>query len=486
MRRRYNLPTDICWNADPGGAERARIERVIRASLQRAVENRAGEEERAPVDLADRQEARDRFSPLRSRPERETYLLPSYDGGGTHKEAPVIPSSQAGGDAKTEDGPPDWVLSILGDRQLSLTTKLSAMAAGAGFAEFEPKSEDEFVKDLLARQASDPDAGEAGLSSEEAGKQLTEQIIRSHAVDKAMSLMGADWHAPVDSAAYKTARGLHKGDPQDARSKALKGGLLWAFENQDALQKIKEEALRRYTKTKSDQAREVAEAADGLLTAVGSSLNAPLSERQYSPADADFAETAWRYPDSEKSKKYLEKVGFPLAWFTTCVTLVNPVAEAAGVDIKKWSPLDMFFKNRQERFKEAQSSHAWVPAEKKEQPKPGDILIFVTYQKDKGVPQKEISKATFQHVAILVEPVTTNTDGTERWVTADGGKGSSHAGEDKTGITIRRYNPVTQQFITEKQTNLQEAAEGGRYLLGFWSMARLPRRANTPPKTGAK
>lgn len=70
MRRRYNLPTNICWNADPGGGERARVERVIRASLQRAIENRAGEEEEsAPVDRTDRPEARDRFS---QRPEHRS------------------------------------------------------------------------------------------------------------------------------------------------------------------------------------------------------------------------------------------------------------------------------------------------------------------------------------------------------------------------------------------------------------------------------
>jgi hypothetical protein len=98
MRRRYNLPTDICWNADPGGAERARIERVIRASLQRVIENLTGEESvRALFDMTDRPEARDRFSPLRNRPERETYLLPSYDGGGAHKEAPLKPQGSAGG-----------------------------------------------------------------------------------------------------------------------------------------------------------------------------------------------------------------------------------------------------------------------------------------------------------------------------------------------------------------------------------------------------
>ncbi len=390
--------------------------------------------------------------------------------------------------SEAEAGVPEWVLSILGDRHISLTNKLRAMAMGAGFIEFEPKSEDEFIQDLVSRQASETEVEEPGLSSEEAGRQLTEHFIRKHAVDKAKSLMGADWHAPVGSAAHKTARGLYPGDPQEVRSKVLKGGMLWAFENQDALQKIKEEATSRYQKTKSAKNRELAEAAHGLLTAVAASLNAPLGEHQYSPADADFADTAWRvHLDSETTKKYLEKVGFPVAWFTTCVTLVGPVAEAAGVDTKQWGPLDMFDKRRRERFTEAQASQAWVPAEKKVQPKPGDILISVTYQKDnKGVVQKELSKATFQHVAILVEPVTTNTDGTERWVTADGGKGSSHAGEDKTGLTIRRYNPETQQFITGAHSNLKEAAEGGRHLLGFWDIARLPRRPDTPAKTGAK
>ncbi len=386
-----------------------------------------------------------------------------------------------------EAAPPEWVLSILGDRTLSLTTKLRAMAMGVGLIEVEPKTEDEFVKDMASEKANEPDTGEHGLSSEEAGKQLSEQFIRNRAVDKAKSLMGADWHAPVGSAAYKTAQGLHKGDPQDARSKALTGGMVWAFENKDALEKIKEEALSRHKKSKSPKELEVAEAADGLLTGLATSLNQPLGEQQHNLADTDSAKNAWKYLGSEKSKKYLEKVGFPLGWFTTCVTLVNPAAEAAGVDTKKWSPLDMFDKRRRERFKEAQESQAWVPAEKKEQPKPGDILIFVTFQKgQKGIVQKEISKATFQHVAILIEPVTKNPDGTERWVTADGGKGISHKGEDKTGTTDRRYNPTTQQFITGTQTNLQEAAEGGRYLLGFWSITRLPMRPDTPAETGAR
>jgi hypothetical protein len=385
-------------------------------------------------------------------------------------------------------GLPEWVLPILGDQSLTLTTVLRALAMGVGLIEVEPKSEDDIIKDSASKEAAEPDAGKHGLSSDEAGKQLKEQFIRNRAVDQANSLMGADWHAPRGSEAHKKAQRLHSGDPHGVRDKALTGGMLWAYENKDALQQIKEEGMKRYQKTKDRKALETAEAANDLEMALATSLNKPVSSQQHNLADTEAAENAWKHHlGSEKTKKDLEKVGFPLAWFTTCVTIVNPSAEAAGVDTRKWSPLDMFDKRRKERFKEAQESQAWVPAEKKEQPKPGDILIFVTYQKGpKGDIKKGIDKAFFQHVAILIEPVTQNSDGTERWVTADGGKGSSHKGEDKTGTTERRYNPSTLQFITGTQTNLQEAAEGGRYLLGFWSITRLPMRADTPAKKGAE
>ena len=251
-------------------------------------------------------------------------------------------------------------------------------------------------------------------------------------------------------------------------------GILWAFERQDAIRTVRETALQRYQTKKSPKARETLEAATEVLTAIEASLNTSLGEHEYSPGDAEFTGKAWRYLGSEKTKKYLEKLGAPMPWFTTCVTMVGPVAEAAGVDLKKWGALDMFGKRTQERFT---ASEAWVPAEKKVQPEPGDILISVTYLKDnKGVMQKELSKAVFQHVSVLVERVTVNADGTEKWVTADGGKGSSHKGEDKTGRTNRRYNPATQQFIPESYSKLEEAAEGGRYLLGFWSLPRLPMR----------
>jgi hypothetical protein len=415
-------------------------------------------------------------------------------GGAAHGPAPGYANTimrQAGGQTPpgeqqtAENGVPDWVRSIMGDPYLGLTTQLRAMAMGVGLIDFEPKTEDEFLKDQASKPADEPEAGEHGLSSDEAGKQLTEQFTRNRAVDLAKSKMGADWHAPVDSAAYKTARGLHGGDPAKVREQALTAGMEWAYEHKDQLQKVKDKALARNKKTKSPDALKTAEAADGLLKGLGGSLGKPIGDLQVSLPDESVGETAWKSLGSENAKKYLEKVGFPLGWFTTCVTLINPTAEAAGADTKKWGPLDMFDKRRKERFKEAQESKAWVPAENKVQPKPGDIIIFVSYQKGpKGVVEKDIGKASFQHVSILIEPVSKNPDGTERWVTADGGKGSSHKGEDKTGTTERRYNPATQQFITGAQTNLQEAAEGGRYLLGFWNIVRLPQRPDAHAKKG--
>lgn len=394
--------------------------------------------------------------------------------------------------AAAPGGTEDWLLSFLKDPKAPLVSKLRAMGIRGGYigSQQKEKSEEEFIEGLSAQTDNASADGASGLSSDEAAKAMTEHFIRNRAVAMAMELMGADWHAAEGSEARKKAEKLHAGqDPQKVREMALTGGMLWVYENQEKVQKIRDDAVTRYQQKKSEQNRLMAEAADAVLTAVTSTVGAPLAEQQQSQDTAEFADKAWRYLGSETSKKYLEKVGFPLAWFTTCLTLPKPVAEAAGVDTTQWGPMDMFDKRKgkQERFKEAQESQAWVPADKGQQPKPGDVIMFVTYLKDPwGKVQKDLSKAVFQHVSILVLPVSVNADGTERWVTADGGKGSSHQGQDKTGTTERRYNPKTQQFIPNSQTNLQEAAEGGRYLLGFWDIARLPMRPPDQPKKAAK
>jgi hypothetical protein len=390
-----------------------------------------------------------------------------------------LPSKPASDEA-TGDGPEPWVLSIMADPGLGMMTKLRAAAMGMGLIESNIKSEDEFFKNLTDPNNPDnimPASSEPGLTSDEAARLLRDVFIRNRAMDKVNDLMGADWHAPVGSEAWKKAQSLHRGNPQDERDKALMLGMVWVYEHREQIETVQATALQRYKDKKSPKARETLEAASELLTAVEVSTGKVRDDLQYSQGDSEFAKEAWRYLGSEKSKKFLEKMGAPIPWFTTCVTMVDPVAKAAGVDTSKWGALEMFQKKTLARFK---ASEAWVPAEKKEQPQPGDILIFVTYlstysqEEKKNVTRKELGSAVFQHVGILVQKVTTNEDGTETWVTADGGKGSAHHGQDKTGLTTRRYNPQTQQFLKPEQTNIQEAAEGGRYLLGFWSLPRLP------------
>ena len=415
---------------------------------------------------------------------------------------PAGPQTSGASPAVTLDGPPavklpskanedtpnrtsasgaePWVLDIIGDMDVSDVTRLRAAAIQARIAQTGPVSEEEF----LASRAADPVEtvpSTPGISSDEAGKMLTdhirqqEKIIRDRAIEKASSLLGADWHAKEGSEARKKADSLHKGDPQKVREEAMKAGILWAMDNKEKIQAIQAEAERKYKEKKSPKARETAEAASELLTAIGAAGNVSIDEMNYTPNNPYLTEDAWKYLGSEKTKKYLEKVGAPIPWFTTCVTMVDPVAKAVGVDTSKWGALDMFHKK--DRFN---SSIAWVPASWKQRPKPGDILIFVsyltTYSQDekKNVMRKELGTAVFQHVSVLYEEVTDNGDGTEKWVTADGGKGSSHQGQDLTGLTTRRYNPLIQQFVPDKYTNLQEAAFGGRYLLGFWDLTRLP------------
>ena len=165
------------------------------------------------------------------------------------------------------------------------------------------------------------------------------------------------------------------------------------------------------------------------------------------------------------------------------MTVPPEEAKAAGVDTSRWGPLDMF--GNKERFKQLDGRCAWVPGEvctgtpeHNTRPQPGDILIMVSYPKIIKEVQRDMSRAMFQHIAILIEPVKASAaqPDTETWITADGGKGDSHAGEDKTGRTERCYDPSRQQFMDCRSTKAYEAAEGGRYLLGFWRIAQLPRR----------
>ncbi|WP_295386940.1 DUF4157 domain-containing protein [uncultured Thiodictyon sp.] len=307
-----------------------------------------------------------------------------------------------------------------------------------------------------------------------------DQRIRNLAVAKAQSLLGADWHARAGSEAKKQADSLYSGDPAQQRVEALNTAMKATRSMRAAIQMKMDAAtatLRSKKPGKADAAKVLA-AGTELLAGLDATPTPGAEEQNVS---GGASEMAWRYLGSEKTKKSLETLGISIPWFTTCVTVPPAVAKAAGVDLKKWGPLDVLDKTKAARFKQLDGQNAWIPAEHKQRPEPGDILVMVSYPMVKGEPQKDISKATFQHIAVLLEPVTENADGTENWITADGGKGASHKGEDKTGMTNRRYDPATQQFVRQASTKTYEASEGGRFLLGFWSLPRLPQVPEKPP-----
>jgi len=346
-------------------------------------------------------------------------------------------------------------------------------------------SEDEFIAKISSEPPPKSLSPKEVEQLDEAVKQYYESLkkrdqdMRDAAVAKAKSLMGADWHAAPGTEARKKADSLYAGDPYALRLQALTLAMKTAQERRsDITSKINAaKSVLDNPKLKPGakaQAAKVYEAGNDVIAALDAYASSVAVDEK--TASGGPFELAWRSLGSEKAKKHFETLGIPIPWFTTCVTLPAPVVKAAGVDMSKWGPLDMFA--NKERFKQLEGRNAWIPAEFRTSPEPGDILVFVTYPMTKGEPQKGIATATFQHVAVLLEPVAKVADAAvpdmELWKTADGGKGLSHEGQDKTATTERYYIPSKGEFVRGPKS-ANEAALGGRYLLGFWSLPRLPR-----------
>jgi hypothetical protein len=370
------------------------------------------------------------------------------------------------------------------DEQWSWATRLRALLIANNLAGPDPLSEDEFLDALEQAAPSDEDVMTAvhdnkfrPVPETDASSRFADADMRRRVVLRALSLMGADWHAPLGTAAREKTLPLGgKDDPDGRRQAALRNAVAHSAERPGELR----EKLSAARKQKGPQARAIYNAARGLLAGLEHVLGTIPDEADHSLGRAELDQVV-KELGTANTKKYVEALGFPLSWYTTCVNLIGPTVTAGGVDIGKWSPLDMWVPKKKEQFAKLEKTGAWVPASSGETPEPGDLLIFVNYlKKDRSGPVKEIATASFQHIAILIEPVSNNEDGTQRWVTADGGKGISTKGEDKTGTTVRRFNPKTEQFVPEGAVNLNEAAQGGRYLLGFWRVTRLPRAEALP------
>src|SRR5689334_19245041 len=90
MNRRYHLPTQINWQEQFSGNDKARVRHVVLAAITRAVDEVATDRNQI-VHLSARleEEPRERFESSRFQSESGSYSVPSYDDHGAPTQLPV-------------------------------------------------------------------------------------------------------------------------------------------------------------------------------------------------------------------------------------------------------------------------------------------------------------------------------------------------------------------------------------------------------------
>ncbi len=137
--------------------------------------------------------------------------------------------------------------------------------------------------------------------------------------------------------------------------------------------------------------------------------------------------------------------------FTTCLATASATVRKYGINPAVFGGLMApvhqqkragLYPREQMLFKYLKDAGAWIWGSSGFVPIPGDIFLTGSYQET--VNQAESSRGfwTFQHVGIIAN-TRYNADETYTLLTQDGGKGNSALGEDKTGYTIRNYDPKT-------------------------------------------
>lgn len=90
MQNRYCLPSTLTWQGETHGLERAQLQRVILSAIGRAVEISAGKgAEMVAITPEIQTEVRESFAASRYRSDRDTYAIPSFNGGGAATEVPI-------------------------------------------------------------------------------------------------------------------------------------------------------------------------------------------------------------------------------------------------------------------------------------------------------------------------------------------------------------------------------------------------------------
>jgi hypothetical protein len=153
--------------------------------------------------------------------------------------------------------------------------------------------------------------------------------------------------------------------------------------------------------------------------------------------------------------------------FTTCIVTAGHILKKYGVDPAVFgnlmAPVHEGVKGgggpprNTPMFQYLKDSGAWIWGYDGFVPQQGDIFLTGTYVDTVNVKDKSHGSWTFQHVGIVANTMK-NDDETYTLLSEDGGKGQSAIGEDKTGYTIRNYDPKTRLMSGASQ----------KVMIGVW------------------
>lgn len=155
---------------------------------------------------------------------------------------------------------------------------------------------------------------------------------------------------------------------------------------------------------------------------------------------------AYKIYAGNPDKQRYSDTGQPLSYYTTCLATATRIMQEYGIDANIFGGLMAPVHDHKQRewpiFKYLKDSGAWVWGHEGFVPSTGDVFLTGEYKDTINAKQKSRGSWTFQHVAIIAA-IEANPDGTYSLLSQDGGKGQASLGEDKTGYTLRNYDPKT-------------------------------------------
>lgn len=174
-------------------------------------------------------------------------------------------------------------------------------------------------------------------------------------------------------------------------------------------------------------------------------------DKAVTPSGVKAQELAYKILAGNPEKMRNPEDGSKGSYFTTCLATSTKILLEYGVDANVFGGLmaPVFQDPKQqtrprdtEMFQYLKQTGAWIWGYEGFVPEQGDIFLTGSYIDTVNVKDKSRGLWTFQHVGIVANTMK-NDDGTYTLLSQDGGKGQASIGEDKTGYTIRNYDPKT-------------------------------------------